>query len=282
MPFVLQQQTLAKLVSYSGIGLHSGNEVSMTLLPAPVNTGIIFRRVDLESRFEIPAQVKYVTDTSRSTTLANGKVKVQTVEHVLASLAGFGINNAIIEIDSNEPPIADGSSRQFCRMIEEAGIEKQVEEVEPVAITDTIEYLLGDTMMSALPYDGFKISCTSSDNAGRFTQFFSIDLTVKSWEKEISHARTFCFYEEIEFLIKNGLIRGGSLENAIVIREDAVLTTEPMRYREEFVRHKILDIIGDLSLVGRPLKCHIVAIKPGHAANCELAKLILQKTEKTC
>ena len=282
MPSVLQQQTLAKLVSYSGIGLHSGNEVSMTLLPAPVNTGIIFRRVDLESRFEIPAQVKYVTDTSRSTTLANGKVKVQTVEHVLASLAGFGINNAIIEIDSNEPPIADGSSRQFCRMIEEAGIEKQVEEVDPVAITDTIEYLLGDTMMSALPYDGFKISCTSSDNAGRFTQFFSIDLTVKSWEKEISHARTFCFYEEIEFLIKNGLIRGGSLENAIVIREDAVLTTEPMRYREEFVRHKILDIIGDLSLVGRPLKCHIVAIKPGHAANCELAKLILQKTEKTC
>ena len=282
MPSVLQQQTLAKLVSYSGIGLHSGNDVSMTLLPAPVNTGVIFRRVDLESRFEIPAQVKYVTDTSRSTTLANGKVKVQTVEHVLASLAGFGINNAIIEIDSNEPPIADGSSRQFCRMIEEAGIEKQVEEVEPVAITDTIEYLLGDTMMSALPYDGFKISCTSSDNAGRFTQFFSIDLTVKSWEKEISHARTFCFYEEIEFLIKNGLIRGGSLENAIVIREDAVLTTEPMRYREEFVRHKILDIIGDLSLVGRPLKCHIVAIKPGHAANCELAKLILQKTEKTC
>lgn len=282
MPSVLQQQTLAKLVSYSGIGLHSGNEVSMTLLPAPVNTGIIFRRVDLESRFEIPAQVKYVTDTSRSTTLANGKVKVQTVEHVLASLAGFGINNAIIEIDSNEPPIADGSSRQFCRMIEEAGIEKQVEKVESVAITDTIEYLLGDTMMSALPYDGFKISCTSSDNAGRFTQFFSIDLTVKSWEKEISHARTFCFYEEIEFLIKNGLIRGGSLENAIVIREDAVLTTEPMRYREEFVRHKILDIIGDLSLVGRPLKCHIVAIKPGHAANCELAKLILQKTEKTC
>ena len=282
MPSVLQQQTLAKLVSYSGIGLHSGNEVSMTLLPAPVNTGIIFRRVDLESRFEIPAQVKYVTDTSRSTTLANGKVKVQTVEHVLASLAGFGINNAIIEIDSNEPPIADGSSRQFCRMIEEAGIENHVEKVEPVAITDTIEYLLGDTMMSALPYDGFKISCTSSDNAGRFTQFFSIDLTVKSWEKEISHARTFCFYEEIEFLIKNGLIRGGSLENAIVIREDAVLTTEPMRYREEFVRHKILDIIGDLSLVGRPLKCHIVAIKPGHAANCELAKLILQKTEKTC
>jgi UDP-3-O-[3-hydroxymyristoyl] N-acetylglucosamine deacetylase/3-hydroxyacyl-[acyl-carrier-protein] dehydratase len=278
MCVVLQQQTLAKPVSFSGIGLHSGNKVSMTLLPAPASTGIIFRRVDLESRFEVPAQVKYVADTSRSTTIAKGKVKVQTIEHVLASLAGFGITNAIIEVDANEPPIADGSSRRFCRMIDEAGIEPQKEQVDPITITDAIEYMNGETVMSALPYDGFKISCTSSDKAGRFTQFFSIDLTVDSWEKEIAHARTFCFYEEIEFLIKNGLIRGGSLENAIVIREDAVLTTEPMRYREEFVRHKILDIIGDLSLVGAPLRCHIVAIKPGHAANCELAKLILQKS----
>ena len=278
MCVVLQQQTLAKPVSFSGIGLHSGNKVSMTLLPAPASTGIIFRRVDLESRFEVPAQVKYVADTSRSTTIAKGKVKVQTIEHVLASLAGFGITNAIIEVDANEPPIADGSSRRFCRMIDEAGIERQREEVDPITITDAIEYMNGETVMSALPYDGFKISCTSSDKAGRFTQFFSIDLTVDSWKKEIAHARTFCFYEEIEFLIKNGLIRGGSLENAIVIREDAVLTTEPMRYREEFVRHKILDIIGDLSLVGAPLRCHIVAIKPGHAANCELAKLILQKS----
>ena len=277
MCVVLQQQTLAKPVSFSGIGLHSGNKVSMTLLPAPAGTGIIFRRLDLESRFEVPAQVKYVTDTSRSTTIAKGKVKVQTIEHVLASLAGFGITNAIIEVDANEPPIADGSSRRFCRMIDEAGIETQREEVHPITITDSIEYTNGETVMSALPYDGFKISCTSSDKASRFTQFFSLDLTVESWEKEIAHARTFCFYEEIEFLIKNGLIRGGSLENAIVIREDAVLTTEPMRYREEFVRHKILDIIGDLSLVGVPLRCHIVAIKPGHDANCELAKLILQK-----
>ena len=277
MRVVLHQQTLAKKVSFSGVGLHSGNKVSMTLLPAPASTGIIFRRVDLESRFEIPAHIKYVTETSRSTTISKGKVKVQTIEHVLASLAGFGITNAIIEVDSNEPPIADGSSRRFCRMVEEAGIAIQSEKVEPIAITDTIEYTNGETVMSALPYDGFKISCTSSDKAGRFTQFFSIDLTVDSWKKEIAHARTFCFYEEIEFLIKNGLIRGGSLENAIVIREDAVLTTEPMRYREEFVRHKILDIIGDLSLVGVPLRCHIVAIKPGHNANCELAKLILQK-----
>ena len=162
MCVVLQQQTLAKPVSFSGIGLHSGNKVSMTLLPAPASTGIIFRRVDLESRFEVPAQVKYVADTSRSTTIAKGKVKVQTIEHVLASLAGFGITNAIIEVDANEPPIADGSSRRFCRMIDEAGIEPQREEVDPITITDAIEYMNGETVMSALPYDGFKISFTSS------------------------------------------------------------------------------------------------------------------------
>ncbi|MBK28452.1 MAG: UDP-3-O-[3-hydroxymyristoyl] N-acetylglucosamine deacetylase [Verrucomicrobiales bacterium] len=279
---VVLQQTLAKPVSFSGIGLHSGNDVSMTLLPAPPNTGVVFRRVDLENRTEIPAQVEYITETSRSTTIAKSEVKVQTVEHVLASLAGFRITNAIIEVDSNEPPIADGSSREFCKMILDSGIQEQKEKVEPIVITEAIDYLHDETIMSILPYDGLKITCTSSDKSGRFTQFFSIDVTVESWKKEIAHARTFCFYEEIEFLIKNGLIRGGSLENAIVIREDAVLTTEPMRYREEFVRHKILDIIGDLSLIGAPLLGHVVAIKPGHAANCELAKLILQKRINHC
>ena len=279
---VVLQQTLAKPVSFSGIGLHSGNDVSMTLLPAPPNTGVVFRRVDLENRTEIPAQVEYITETSRSTTIAKSEVKVQTVEHVLASLAGFRITNAIIEVDSNEPPIADGSSREFCKMILDSGIQEQKEKVEPIVITEAIDYLHDETIMSILPYDGLKITCTSYDKYGRFTQFFSIDVTVESWKKEIAHARTFCFYEEIEFLIKNGLIRGGSLENAIVIREDAVLTTEPMRYREEFVRHKILDIIGDLSLIGAPLLGHVVAIKPGHAANCELAKLILQKRINHC
>ena len=277
---MLQQQTLARPADFSGIGLHSGNKVSMTLLPAPPNTGILFRRVDLDSRAEIPAQVEHVSETARSTTLSRGKAKVQTVEHVLASLSGLGVTNAIVEVDANEPPIADGSSRQFCRMINEAGIETQAEKIEPITITEPIEYTHGETVMNAFPFDGFKITCTSSDKGGRFTQFFSVELTPETWEREIAHARTFCFYEEIEFLIKNGLIRGGSLENAIVIREDAVLTTEPMRYREEFVRHKILDIIGDLSLVGAPLRGHIVAVKPGHAANCALARCILQKARQ--
>ena len=280
MRAVLQQQTLAKPASFSGIGLHSGNKVSMTLLPAPPNSGIIFRRVDLDSRAEIPAQVGYVAETDRSTTLSRGNAKVQTVEHVLAALYGFGVTNAVVELDSSEPPVADGSARQFCKMIREAGVEAQAERVEPIQITEPIEYTHDGTVMSITPHDGFKITCTSSDKGGRFTQFFSVELTPETWESEIAHARTFCFYEEIEYLIKNGLIRGGSLENAIVIRDDAVLTAEPMRYREEFVRHKILDIIGDLSLVGAPLRGHVVAVKPGHAANCGLAKRILQHARR--
>ena len=280
MRAVLQQQTLAKPASFSGVGLHSGNKVSMTLLPAPPNSGVIFRRVDLDSRAEIPAQVGNVAETDRSTTLSRGNAKVQTVEHVLAALYGFGVTNAVVELDSSEPPVADGSARQFCKMIREAGIEAQAERVEPVQVTEPIEYTHNGTVISAFPHDGFKITCTSSDKGGRFTQFFSVELTPETWESEIAQARTFCFYEEIEYLIKNGLIRGGSLENAIVIRDDAVLTAEPMRYREEFVRHKILDIIGDLSLVGAPLRGHIVAVKPGHAANCGLARRILQQARR--
>ena len=277
---MLQQQTLAKPASFSGIGLHSGNKVEMTLLPAPPNSGITFRRVDLDSRAEIPAQVGNVAETDRSTTISKGNTKVQTVEHVLAALYGFGITNAVVELNASEPPVADGSARQFCKMIHASGIEAQAERVEPITVTDPIEYTHNGTVISAFPHDGFKVTCTSSDKGGRFTQFFSVELTPESWESEIAQARTFCFYEEIEYLIKNGLIRGGSLENAIVIRDDAVLTTEPMRYREEFVRHKILDIIGDLSLVGSPVHGHIVAVKPGHAANCGLASRILQHAQR--
>ena len=280
MRAVLQQQTVAKPASFSGIGLHSGNKVAMTLLPAPPNSGITFRRVDLDSRAEIPAQVGNVAETDRSTTLSKGNAKVQTVEHVLAALYGFGVTNAVVELDSSEPPVADGSARQFCKLIREAGVETQAERIDPIKIAAPIEYTHDGTVMSISPHDGFKITCTSSDKGGRFTQFFSVELTPETWESEIAQARTFCFYEEIEYLIKNGLIRGGSLENAIVIRDDAVLTTEPMRYREEFVRHKILDIIGDLSLVGAPLRGHVVAVKPGHAANCGLAKRILQQARR--
>jgi UDP-3-O-[3-hydroxymyristoyl] N-acetylglucosamine deacetylase / 3-hydroxyacyl-[acyl-carrier-protein] dehydratase len=279
-PGVQHQQTIGHPTSFSGIGLHSGNRVNMTFLPAPANSGIRFRRVDLADKPEIEARVENVLENNRSTTIAKGNVKVHTIEHVLAAFAGYGIDNALVELDSNEPPICDGSSRQFCKMIQEAGIVPQTERREPYRPTQPVELLMGETEMALFPDDGFKITCTSSDKHGRFTQFFSLDLNPKSWEKELSNARTFCFFEEIEYLIKNGLIRGGSLENAVVIRDDAVLTTEPLRYAEEFVRHKMLDIIGDLSLLGRPLQGHLIAVKPSHAANCEMARLIQAQMQK--
>ena len=277
---VLQQQTLRQSASFSGVGLHSGNKVTMTFLPAPPNTGIRFRRVDLDGRPEIEADVEYVNATNRSTTLSKGNAKIHTVEHVLAAFAGTGIDNAIVELDANEPPIGDGSSREYMKLIRASGIAQQNERREAYAVTSPIEFEQGETIMSVFPHDGFKITCTSADKKGRFTQFLSLEITPETWEKEIAPARTFCFYEEIEFLIKSGLIKGGSLENAVVIRDDAILTTEPLRFRDEFVRHKILDIIGDLSLIGRPIRGHIIAAKPGHQANCEMARQIVAQMRK--
>jgi UDP-3-O-[3-hydroxymyristoyl] N-acetylglucosamine deacetylase / 3-hydroxyacyl-[acyl-carrier-protein] dehydratase len=279
-PVVSQQQTLRQTVSYSGVGLHSGNRVTMTLGPAPPNSGVRFRRADLDGKPEIEARIENVSQTNRSTTLAKGNAKIQTVEHVLAAFAGFEIDNAIIELDANEPPIGDGSAREYCKMIEAAGSVPQGEKREPYRVTVPLELQTQDTLMSVFPHDRLKISCTSSDKAGRFSQFLTVELSPDTWKHDLAHARTFCFFEEIEFLIKNGLIRGGSLENAVVIRDDAVLTTEPLRYPDEFVRHKILDILGDLSLLGRPLLGHVVAVRPSHSANCELARLIQNQMRK--
>jgi UDP-3-O-[3-hydroxymyristoyl] N-acetylglucosamine deacetylase/3-hydroxyacyl-[acyl-carrier-protein] dehydratase len=277
---VLNQQTLNRSASFSGIGLHSGNRVNMTILPAAANTGVRFRRVDLDGKPEIEARVENVSETTRSTTLAKGNVKVHTVEHVLAALAGNAIDNAVIELDANEPPIGDGSSREFTRILQAAGTVAQAEKREFFTPTEPIELHLGETTMTLFPDEKFKITCTSSDKQGRFTQFYSTEVTPQTWEKELAHARTFCFFEEIEFLFKNGLIKGGSLENAVVIRDDAVLTTEPLRYREEFVRHKMLDIVGDLSLLGKPIRGHVIAVRPGHAGNVELVRKIVEQINK--
>jgi UDP-3-O-[3-hydroxymyristoyl] N-acetylglucosamine deacetylase/3-hydroxyacyl-[acyl-carrier-protein] dehydratase len=277
---VLNQQTLNRPAAFSGIGLHSGNRVNMTILPAPANSGVRFRRVDLDGKPEIEARVENVSETNRSTTLAKGNVKVHTVEHVLAALAGYGIDNAVIELDANEPPIADGSSREFCKVIQAAGIVPQAEKREFFTPTEPIELQLGETTMTLFPDAKFKITCTSADKQGRFTQFYSTEVTPQTWEQELAHARTFCFFEEIEFLFKNGLIKGGSLENAVVIRDDAVLTTEPLRYRDEFVRHKMLDIVGDLSLLGKPICGHVIAVRPGHAGNCELVRKMVEQINR--
>lgn len=277
---MLQQQTIKHPVSYEGTGLHSGNRVKMTFLPAEPNTGLRFRRTDLEGKPEVEARVENVTETNRSTTLGKGNVRIHTVEHVLAAFAGYNIDNAIIEIDANEPPIADGSSRAYCELLDKAGLVTQTEKREPYKVTEPLQFTQGETVISIFPSDTLRITCTSAGKGGRFTQFYSTEITTATWKKELSHARTFCYFEEIEYLIKNGLIKGGSLENAVVIRDDAVLTTEPLRYPEEFVRHKMLDILGDFTLLGRPLIGHIIAVKPSHGGNVELTKLISAQMRK--
>ena len=206
-------------------------------------------------------------------------MKIQTVEHVLAAFAGRGIDNAIVELDSNEPPIGDGSARPYMKMIQAAEVTAQDAPREVFRVPQPICLERGETTLSVFPHDGLKITCTSAGARGRHRSSTGGG-DAGNLGARIGHARTFCYFEEIEALIKNGLIKGGSLENAVVIREDAVLTTEPLRYAEEFARHKILDIIGDLSLVGAPLACHVIAVKPGHAANCELARLLSLEMRK--
>jgi UDP-3-O-[3-hydroxymyristoyl] N-acetylglucosamine deacetylase/3-hydroxyacyl-[acyl-carrier-protein] dehydratase len=277
---VLNQQTLNRAATFTGLGLHNGNKVTMNILPAPAGSGIRFRRTDLDGKPEVEARVENISVTQRSTTLTKGNVKIQTVEHVLAALVGLGVDNAIVELDANEPPIADGSAREFTRVILAAGLKELPDKREYITLTEPIELRSGDTVMTVFPDENFRITCTSTDKKNRFTQFFTTEINPKTWEKELSHARTFVFFEELEYLYKNGLIKGGSLKSAIVIRDDAVLTTEPMRYPEEFVRHKIIDIIGDLALLGKPIKAHVVAVRPGHAANCELAKKIHEQINR--
>lgn len=252
----------------------------MTFLPGAPNSGIRFRRTDLEGKPELEAKVEFVVDTTRSTTLGRGQLKIQTVEHVLAALAGCEIDNAVVEIDANEPPIADGSAREYVKMIDSVGTAPMAETREPYRVKEPIELTIGDSIMSVFPHDKLKISCTSADGSNRFTEFFSVELSPERWRKDLAHARTFCFFEEIEYLYKSGLIKGGSLENAVVIRDDAVLTNEPLRYPEEFVRHKILDIVGDLSLLGRPLQGHVIAIRPSHQSNVELVRAIQTQMRK--
>lgn len=277
---VSQQQTLRRAVSFSGIGLHSGNRVNMTFHPAPGNAGVRFRRADLDGKPEIEGRVENVVDTNRSTTLGKGALKIHTVEHIMAAMAGCGVDNAVVELDANEPPIADGSAREYVRMIDAAGVAPQAEMREPYRISEPIEIRVGDATVSVFPHDKLRITCTSADDQGLFTQYYSIELTPENWRKDLAHARTFCFFDEIEYLYKNGLIRGGSLENAVVIRDDAVLTNEPLRYPEEFVRHKILDILGDLALLGRPVLGHIIAVKPSHQTNAELTRAIQAQMRK--
>ncbi len=217
-------------------------------------------------------------DHERATTIGEGSVRVHTVEHVLAALSAMGVDNAIVEMDANEPPIGDGSAQPYVDVIKRTGVATQDAPRSFFDVRDTmhVESKTG-ALLVLLPDETFRISCTQAGPNNRFTQFLSMEITPAIFEREIAPARTFVFYEDVQPLMEKNLIKGGSLENAIVVRGEAVLSKEPLRFADEFVRHKILDIIGDLALVGRPIRGHVVAVKPGHAANAELARALARE-----
>lgn len=266
------QRTLATPAVLTGSALHTGENVTLTILPAPVGHGFKFQRVDLADEPIVDAAAAFVKTVERATTLVQGMVKIHTVEHVLSSLTGLGVDNALIQMNANEPPIGDGSAAAYAAMILQAGIVEQDAPRVYLDITSPLTIELGESMLVILPDKTFRISCTQAGPQGRFTQFLSAEITPEFYEKEIAPARTFVFYEDVKPLMDKGLIKGGSLENAIVARGDSVLSKEPLRFPDEFVRHKILDIIGDLALCGRRLRGHVVAVKPGHGINTEAAK----------
>ncbi len=275
------QHTLASSASLSGSSLHTGEKVTLTVRPAPPGHGRKFRRLDLPEQPVIDASIALVKTVERSTTIGEGSIKVHTVEHILSALAGMGVDNALIEMDANEPPIGDGSAAPYVELIQQAGVVAQdvhrpvFELSEPIHVETP-----GGSLMTLLPYNGFRISCTNVGPDGRFTQYYSTEITPEIYAKEIAPARTFVFYEDVKPLLDKGLIKGGSLENAVVVKGDSLLSREPMRFEDEFVRHKVLDIIGDLALFGRFIKGHIIAVKPGHGPNAELTRAVAKQFAK--
>ena len=272
------QQTVSKTASFSGTALHTGEKVTLKLHPAPAHHGIKFKRKDLDDEPTIDANIENLKMVERATTIGEGAVRVHTVEHVLAALWAMGVDNAVVEMDANEPPIGDGSAQAYVDLVRKAGVTAQEEPRKFFDVRDTmhVESKTG-ALLILLPDNKFRISCTQAGPNNRFAQFLSMEVAPAIFEREIAPARTFVFYEDVKPLMDKNLIKGGSLENAIVVRGEAVLSKEPLRFPDEFVRHKILDIIGDLALVGRRIRGHVVAVKPGHAANAELARSITRE-----
>jgi UDP-3-O-[3-hydroxymyristoyl] N-acetylglucosamine deacetylase/3-hydroxyacyl-[acyl-carrier-protein] dehydratase len=276
----MKQRTLARAVSIKGTGLHTGNPVQLTFKPAPANHGLVFKRMDLHGQPEIKPRIELVGDLVRNTTVQEGHAKVHLVEHVLSALAGCGIVNVMIEMDSSEPPIMDGSARPFVTMILEGEPVEQDKERVYFELDGPVSVMKGNRSIIALPYDGLKITCTSTDDRGYHTQHLSIAVDPETYISQLAAARTFTIYEDIEELLKLGKIRGGSLDAAIVIKGGNILSKEPLRFKDEFVRHKILDIIGDIVLLGVPLKAHIVATCPGHQLNAEITRVLFDRRQE--
>jgi UDP-3-O-[3-hydroxymyristoyl] N-acetylglucosamine deacetylase/3-hydroxyacyl-[acyl-carrier-protein] dehydratase len=271
------QRTIASDAAFSGIGLHGGEQATVVFKPAPANWGIRFIRTDVPERPEIRADVDNTSadDHSRRTVLRQGNVTVSTVEHVLAAAHGLGIDNLTIEINRPEPAEPDGSCAPYVEVLKRAGVVDLPEPKRYIEVKTPVGFSQGDIDLVALPYDGLKITFTVHyDHAGIGSQYASFDISQETFEREIAPARTFSLLKEVDYLRKQGLIKGGSLENSIVIGEDGVLNKEPLRFADEFVRHKILDLLGDLALLGAPLKAHVIGVRSGHNANVRLVRLI--------
>ncbi|MDX1505366.1 MAG: UDP-3-O-acyl-N-acetylglucosamine deacetylase [Spongiibacter sp.] len=279
---MIRQRTLRNTIRATGIGLHTGEKVFLTLKPAPVDTGVIFRRTDLSPVVEIHAHAENVGDTTLSTTLVNGDVRVSTVEHLLSAMAGLGIDNAYVELSSSEVPIMDGSAGPFVFLIQSAGIEEQDAPKKFIRIKRPVTVKDGDKVASFLPFDGFKVSFTIDFDHPVFrdrTGHAELDFSSTSFVKEVSRARTFGFMHEIEYLRSKGLAQGGSVDNAIVVDEYRILNEDGLRYEDEFVKHKVLDAIGDLYLLGTSLIGEFKAFKSGHGLNNASLRKLIQETD---
>jgi UDP-3-O-[3-hydroxymyristoyl] N-acetylglucosamine deacetylase len=268
------QRTLARRVTATGIGLHSGHPVTLTLAPAPVDAGVTFVRMDLG--VEVPARNEFVVDTTLSTTVAVGKARISTVEHVMAAIHGMGIDNCRVEVDGPEMPVLDGSAAPLVVMIREAGFQVQRAGRRFVVIDRAVEIRDGDKLARIEPSDAFRISFTADFNHPLINhQTVEIAVSQRTFEREIARARTFCFRRDIEKMQAMGLAKGGSLENAVVVDEFSIVNPEGLRFADEFVRHKILDAIGDVALLGLPVIGAMTAVKSGHAMNQALVKKVL-------
>lgn len=270
------QRTLKEPISCEGVGLHSGAPVKLSLIPAPVNHGIVFVRTDTPRPVSIPALSEYVVDTSLATTLGRDGVKVGTVEHLLAALSGLGIDNLRIELDGPEIPIMDGSAAPFAMLVKTAGVRVQSEPKSFIVIKKSVTVQDGDKEASFLPASRFRVDCTIDFKHPLISdQVASFEFSDRAFQREIARARTFGFLRDVQMLQKMGLARGGSLENAIVVDEFSILNPDGLRFPDEFARHKLLDAVGDVSLFGRPVVGHLKVMKSGHALNHKLVQKVL-------
>jgi len=275
---MVKQRTLKTSVEATGVGLHTGEKVYLTLRPAPVNNGIVFRRVDLPTPVDIPADAFSVHDTRLSTCLEANGARVATVEHLMSALAGLGVDNVVVELSSSELPIMDGSAGTFVFLLQSAGIIEQVAAKKFIRVIKTIEVVDGDRWVRFDPFNGYKLSFTINFAHPVFAntkQNVTIDLGEHSYIKEVSRARTFGFMQDVEYMRSQGLALGGNLDNAIVMDEYRVINPDGLRFEDEFVKHKVLDAIGDLYLLGHPLIGAFTGYKSGHALNNALLRALL-------